>query len=1325
MSFRKALRRGLVTPLSSALATSQTFGKLLLVGLLLLTAAEGRAQSRLLAELPKLGEVKTSAVFPERNLRGFGRVKGESLSVSAGGQERLQVLRIEAESEGQASILQAKYASDLQSLGNVEKVSLSVAGGEIPCFRISSQGYTISAKNGKELYLVSAREQKPLIELFAAAGASQLSFASEASVPMFLDGWDQYAFRFYYRPGALPKDKGKRKDYNPLTEFDYAKKMGDLGFVFWANENQLDFAGGLTHNLLWDWAARAAERRHLPMVINTSTGAASWLLNQYRDQTMMKMPQFCGSFHKIADPYHGGMGKISWASGEAKDTELALLQTIVKEYSQKETTIDYLEPHGELDHGEYNIFLEYGPEADKSYRQFLKDKYGSVNTLNQRWFGRRQTLTDWNEVRIPEVASFLGWNDQARDLTGTWRIAHFKGKPEAAWLAADFNDQVWPEVEAPGHDRTMFFKKEPAVYRRSISVDESWLKAHPKVWLYVWDLNYGKHKKEKVTAYVNGQKAGDDLTLHAVPHWGAYRVDQFLKTGQNQVSLILPQGYLAYRVYLSPDEPVQYPNLGTERNAQWVDFTDWRTHTRVNSLKRGIEMIRQVDPDRSIVCMAPDGYVSEIKSLCEDYGARFHNTGSMSGWWNDYLPSLMRSSGLPFSLEPGGPAKDLPAFKRMMGHYFTQGVNAIHYFIHIGSIMWHDQIRGHFEKIVPMLQTLGRIHQPQAQIAFLHSSRVGKLTGYPWGRDPNTNLDSGYVPWRLSNNFTSEFLIDAVTESDFARGNATPYQLIYDSNTAVMDNQTVDDIEKWVRNGGTFVTFVQTGRHTPEEKDAWPISRLTGYEVTGISAYKEDGSPENHWKADYAPGQTVFDPAKLRISRANGLKLKRTDPAARNLILWEDGSVAAGVRKLGKGQVVSLGLKFCNDRIWWGGLNQSIELFRQLFQWAHCQPIPATVDAPKVMLKQYVSNNGLYDVWVLWNQDKKQSAACSLTFRDSRQPAFFRDVETGKTTPLNSSVIKGIAIPPLETRMFLTPRNRLAAGANDWFTLQRDWWKGTKAPERASLPELKTPNTLDLTEQWRYQELDDKPLASGTPLAQKAFDDSSWGTRRLSCWAYPEELKSRHVIFRKELTVPANWNNGTIFLWIRKWMSSTVNGRMRVWLDGKELKGLHPPRNGIDAMPLNEMVTPGSTYLLAVEVEGDEVLPGLQGSSFLSYIPNPRKTLDLAGMWQPSQDALTYQKPVKLPGPWHAFMAKRTVRIDENQRQNDVYLHMETSSQIIGVLVNGHWLRRHHHRIGGITHLNITPWIEFGAENEVEIVSWGGASRGTVDNLALYFYGRD
>ena len=97
---------------------------------------------------------------------------------------------------------------------------------------------------------------------------------------------------------------------------------------------------------------------------------------------------------------------------------------------------------------------------------------------------------------------------------------------------------------------------------------------------------------------------------------------------------------------------------------------------------------------------------------------------------------LMRGADLPFSLEPGGPAGSLQEFKRMMGLYFTEGIQAIHYFIHVGSIYWPPDIRAHFKRIQPLINTVGKVHPPKAEIAMLFSDRVANLTGFPWNRNP-------------------------------------------------------------------------------------------------------------------------------------------------------------------------------------------------------------------------------------------------------------------------------------------------------------------------------------------------------------------------------------------------------------------------------------------------------------------------------------------------------------------------------------------------------------------------------------------------------------
>jgi hypothetical protein len=176
---------------------------------------------------------------------------------------------------------------------------------------------------------------------------------------------------------------------------------------------------------------------------------------------------------------------------------------------------------------------------------------------------------------------------------------------------------------------------------------------------------------------------------------------------------------------------------------------------------------------------------------------------------------LMRAADLPVSLDPGSPAGTVPEFKKFMGLWMTEGVNATQYFIHIGNVLWNDGIRRHLEEILPIVTTMGKHHVPKSACALLLSDRVLNLRGFPWSRDPIANLPSGYYSWTI-NELLREYPMDALTEGDFRGGNADAYRVIIDTNTSIMDEHVVSEIEAWVRKGGTFITFVRGA--TPRRK---------------------------------------------------------------------------------------------------------------------------------------------------------------------------------------------------------------------------------------------------------------------------------------------------------------------------------------------------------------------------------------------------------------------------------------------------------------------------------------------------------------------------
>jgi hypothetical protein len=744
-----------------------------------------------------------------------------------------------------------------------------------------------------------------------------------------------------------------------------------------------------------------------------------------------------------------------------------------------------------------------------------------------------------------------------------------------------------------------------------------------------------------------------------------------------------------------------------------------------------MEMIRQAAPNQGITLMSPDTYADGVKSLAEAYGGEFHNTGYMASFYADVLPSLMRGADLPFSLEPGGPAKNLAEFKRFFGLWQTEGVQSVDYFIHIGDILWNPEIKAYYEARRKQFTLMGQSHFPKAKLAFLSSDRVAQLTGYPWGLAPNTSLGGGYWSWNPTSFLLHQYPYDGLSQSSFASGDADAYNVIIDCNTSIMDESIVNDIEKWVRNGGAFITLAQTGRSTPEKPDSWPISRLTGYKVEKIDQLKPDGAVDETGVLQSAPGDVIFN-GVLDGVKANGLHLRRVAADGQDLLLWKDGSVAAGVRPLGKGVIVELGAKFAgakaSDRIEPGDAGKPDNLhMRQmltaLLQWLKVEPEAGRLNPHNdfVTLRHAVSNNGLYDVWTLWNQSPTAAQTVSVAIDNGRKPPFFIDIADGKEVPLAGAGLDSVTLEPMDTRVFLTPRRRIGEASAAWFDLQRKWWRGAARPSATPLPKPDHRFSDDLTEGWRFQTLDD--AAAVDPLRASDVDDSSWASRSLGIWDVKDAGGKGRAVFRKTFTVPAHWTKGLVSLWMTSWdpgaSKNSFVERGAVWLDGQKVKPLNSDSYiAIDLPALKA----GSSHTLAVEAESGGVLAGFRGECWLSFEPAAADKIDLGGEWSTSADGLTYGSPATLPGSFNTQFLKRTFSVDGKYQGKNAVLTVDGAPALVSVLINGRLVRRHSHMIGGRWSLNLTPFVRFGADNEIQLIRWDKSGPGFVREAFMGFF---
>ncbi len=1290
-----------------------------------------------------------AAPFASASLRGYGKLSASSISVA---NSPASTLKIACESDDKAKLTLAKYVSDLQLLPGVSPLPITVHGVALPGWAATGQGAILAARDGRVVYIFAAAKTESIATIAEATLGTRLKAAAsapETTVPTFLDRFDKYGFESYYqpfRPVTSNDPPGTKRVYDPVGDMKYAQQIGHAGLVVPFGPEPDESADGIGRESAVDWLFPLAQKYELPMAVNLDVYSSFAVLNRHPEQVIQYQPQFQGGWY---GSMNFGEEINSWNGLEAKDEALGQVQQNIRRMAAQPNMVDWLEPHSEMGHGIADLLLEYGPVADANYRTFLKSQYGTLATLSERWYHDTAKLKSWDDVRVPEIWSFVGYGLDAIDLTGQWKRST-DAPFDATSAVPSLDDSAWPTVPAPGHAIVRFLDRKPAVYRRHVNVPADWKAAHTHVWISVWDFNRTRKgadgEKTTVQIYVNGTLIPEAPPFYSESHFATLDVSSTLVAGNNLITITLPNGFFNGRVFLTSTEPRNYPDLGPTLNAQWADYSDFNRSIRSQAVYRGTQMIRQIDPSRGVKLAAPGEYVDGISQAAKDYGGEFHDTGAQAGFWNERIPAIMRGCGLPASAEPGSAAPNATEFKAFMGRWITEGVNQIDYFQFFGDLEFMPDVRACLDENKGTYLSVGKYHGAPAEVAALYSERNSYLTGFPWlkplqSADSPSHLGSGYWTWNpravLRNLYDSDGVMDVSFDSD----DVSKYKVIIDSNTSIIDQKLLDGIERYVRNGGTFVTYVQTGRHTGAVEDAWPIEKLTGYHVTRLAQ-------PSAWRTGmlaWTPGQPIFSGDWADQARADGLSMTKVAPDCVDLATWkDDGSVAIGMRRLGKGTIIEVGCRFTRGGlpqridydIWnyyktWGildkyGLPQDTtnglwspelhatsHLFDQILRWRGVQQLPVRCEPNNehLIVRHDISNNGLYDVWELWNDSHTDSVNGLLKFTGGYIPGWRIDVNDGAKQSLVGGQI-AVALTPLQTVIYLTPRSSIIDSPAEWYRVQCGWWQGTADPGKP-FPKPNDKLTVDMTDDWAFM-----PLATDTdakPLAGANVDVSKWPVRKLGIFTLPDYPDVRHAIFRKTFTVPSNWNKGRVLLSIHQWNGEVMVDKGQIYFDGK------PVGSNLKDDPIGGSMRAGTTHTIAVEVSGNTTVVGLNGPAWLSYHPDPAERLDLTGPWDLSSDKIHYTAGV-LPGPTTATTARKTVKIDASESGRTVVVHelANWGGALHGLIINGRFVTRHHHWVSPEQNLNITPYVNFGQDNELILVLGGGQS--VVKNVSLEFH---
>jgi len=555
---------------------------------------------------------------------------------------------------------------------------------------------------------------------------------------------------------------------------------------------------------------------------------------------------------------------------------------------------------------------------------------------------------------------------------------------------------------------------------------------------------------------------------------------------------------------------------------------------------------------------------------------------------------------------------------------------------------------------------------------------------------------TNFSKWDIGNSDMQAAHYDNVyaNDSDVLSGRIDKFPVLMDTGDDFMQPDIVEALTRYVKNGGTFVATQVTGRHSLEEVDSYPIASLVGCTLK---------NSRQHGKLRFGAKLPVLNGYAGREFAADGIALTPL-PGANSMVplaTWEDGSLAVGVRRLGKGRVIVLGAGFWRNNDFYDKFFADLGITRT-----------ATSTSASVWAHKFVTKNGLQDWVVAFNSTNAQQTA-DVAYRVAAKPSVVWNMTTQQPVAFTYGAdgwvrIAQTAIAPQSIAVFGSPRSSFLAGLPVWWGEKTKYWKHCEAvaPVVPTLPRETIPMM-----QWRFATDPDGKLSGAETWKGADFVDEAWKNVPTGLWDIifdDPAMRQYHglALYRNAFTVPEGWKGRRITLNLESYDTPIVYDTGEFYLNGK-LVTTYKAHGWAQFYnyDVTDLLQPG-TNVLAVKVTGGKQFSGVATPVWFQAEQRLAPTIDLAGPWTSvKQDYLT-KETVTVPGTTTTRYLMRTVAVPAAWESKTVYIHLETGRQWVGsVVVNGHPIN-----LNGSLHpfplraeINITPYLKPGQDNRIEV----------------------
>lgn len=1268
----------------------------------------------LVASVALCGATYAAEQTGSTDLRGYGRVTAEF-----GDQSALFTLA----GPEKADVLLGKLLADLfwDAGQSPVRSMVSVAGRDVPCVVWPPYGAMIAAAHDRQVLVIGADDAAALAKRANAEAFLRqpgLRFKPARAYPLFLDFYDLRAFKAYTH--AMSSVRGQGLD----SHWPFVQKYGLGGLAFQGlGFNFMCPAPGVAEWSPSDYEVGQAERNG-GMIVPCATGGGElplWAWNMYPEATMRPSPtSLIGAW--------GGAGAAgahytSWGMTpeQMANTGLSYLRAVMTRYKDSPAVggwgIYAGSPGVEMGFHERTTDLwDYSPAGQDGFRRWLREVKGlDLPALGLRWHGDKQHFKTWADVAVPDVNSFFGdLGPNSLRLAEGWR-----------WLRADSGttefqapaaDAAWLPLAMPPSQQQDFLPWGAAFYKTSFEATK-WLTGSQGKELYLV-CDAGIRSQDGMGVWLNGEYLGRYRPKVSSTGPIGLKVTGLICAGDNELILRVPsshpgelnEGKVFGPVFLTPTEPKAYPYLGRELNARYVDLREWqgygiyRTHVPV------LDMARSLDAERPLI-LSPGGawaISDHVADLSTRYGMGVQNTGR-EAFYHPWWAGLGLVAGFYGTSEPSATVTG-PRLDRMLGWILLDGDSNHDLFWSLEDYIKYEKETGWFAAHQRALQLFGKALRSRPSICILRSSE-GMLLGdeTPWNWDVGrgelqaAHYDNAYA-----------------SERELKRGLVQPFPVLLDSGTQYMDDKLVSAIEDYVRAGGTFIALHHTGRNTLLEPDTYPVSRLTGFRVTGTGKrgtirFGSKLPVFQGWEGKQFEGEGLaLDWMGNETAKGTGIGLAAAANGAVPLARWEDGSVAIGYRKLGKGRVILLGSTFWRSGkdiagVWRSQSQLERAFFERLFT---DLGVERTADcaSPDVWARKFTTKNGLQD-WLLAANSSDSEITTEVSFRTQRRPQAVEDLLTRQPvqftcTPDGWVTIPNVAFAGQAVRAFAVRRANMVDALPFWWNEKTTYWRSL-APAKAPATPAQRANVV--FDRWQFHTDPDGTVTSSETWKQAGFDDTKWDRVPLGAWNLRSDaLRDYHGVglYRARFQVPDAWSGHRVVLSLYAMNTPIAYDRGEFFVNGTPVAD-YQARGWSQTLryDVTDQLRPGEN-VLAVKVTGGKEFSGLAGAIWLEAEPALSPAQDLAGPWQMMGADYRSQETVALPGKIKGRCLVRTVDVPASWAGRTVYLHLEMPSQWLGsVVINGQPINYNSylHPYGLRTDINLAPYVRAGAGNKLEL----------------------